>query len=46
LIAASQVGPSGRVYAFEFNPPVFGQLAAHVGHGLTTGALVGRRVRS
>jgi FkbM family methyltransferase len=30
LIAASQVGPSGRVYAFEPNPPVFGQLAAHV----------------
>jgi FkbM family methyltransferase len=30
LIAASQVGPSGRVYAFEPNPPVFAQLAAHV----------------
>lgn len=30
LIAASQVGPAGRVYAFEPNPPVFDQLAAHV----------------
>jgi len=30
LIAASRVGASGRVYAFEPNPMVFGQLAAHV----------------
>jgi FkbM family methyltransferase len=30
LIAASRVGPAGRVYAFEPNPPVFRQLAAHV----------------
>ena len=30
LIAASRVGASGRVYAFEPNPPVFRQLAAHV----------------
>jgi FkbM family methyltransferase len=30
LVAASRVGASGRVYAFEPNPPVFRQLAAHV----------------
>jgi FkbM family methyltransferase len=30
LIAASRVGASGRVYAFEPNPPVFRQLEAHV----------------
>ncbi|PYR26281.1 MAG: hypothetical protein DMF98_09505 [Acidobacteria bacterium] len=30
LIAASRVGPAGRVYAFEPNPPVFRQLADHV----------------
>jgi FkbM family methyltransferase len=30
LIAASRVGASGRVYAFEPNPPVFDQLATHI----------------
>jgi len=30
LIAASRVGARGRVHAFEPNPPVFRQLAAHV----------------
>jgi FkbM family methyltransferase len=30
LIAAARVGPSGRVFAFEPNPPVFQELERHV----------------
>ncbi len=30
LFAARRVGPSGRVFAFEPNPPVFAELTAHV----------------